>query len=183
MRFTFTLYSSCIDELDAPLYGYVVVMRSISLAVDRGPKEKELVSRLFSVGFGYVLSSFAMTKGFEKLFERISDLQLDCPDIKSDLSKFLARAITDEVLPPSILNDFILKEYGADVLSETENLLNVPHSMELMEHVWGAGIAALEDIQVTRKLVIEAIMEYYDSHDVDEVRVALESHVVSALHI
>ena len=88
---------SCIEELDAPLYRYQVVMRAISLAVDRGSKEKELVSRLFSVGFSHYLSLFQVTKGFEKLFERLSDLRLDCPHIADDLSKFLARAITDEM--------------------------------------------------------------------------------------
>lgn len=144
-------------------------MRSISLAVDRGSKEKELVSRLFSVGFSHYLSLFQVTKGFEKLFERLSDLRLDCPHIDDDLSKFLARAITDEVLPPSILQDFILKEYGAEVLALTETLLNMPHSFELMEHVWGARIAALEDIQMTKQLLVDAIAEFYDSHDLDEV--------------
>ena len=161
---------SCIEELDAPLYRYQVVMRAISLAVDRGSKEKELVSRLFSVGFSHYLSLFQVTKGFEKLFERLSDLRLDCPHIADDLSKFLARAITDEVLPPSILNDFILKEYGAEVLALTETLLNMPRSFEYMERVWGARIAALEDIQMTKKLLVDAIAEFYDSHDAAEVR-------------
>ena len=161
---------SCIEELDAPLYRYQVVMRAISLAMDRGSKEKELVSRLFSVGFSHYLSLFQVTKGFEKLFERLSDLRLDCPHIADDLSKFLARAITDEVLPPSILNDFILKEYGAEVLALTETLLNMPRSFEYMERVWGARIAALEDIQMTKKLLVDAIAEFYDSHDAAEVR-------------
>lgn len=157
-------------------------MRAISLALDRGPKEKELVSRLFSVGFSHYLSLFQVTKGFEKLFERLPDLRLDCPHVADDLSKFLARAITDEVLPPSILTDFILQEHGAEVLAQTEALLNMPHSFELMERVWGAGAAALEDIQVTKKLLVDAIAEFYDSHDVDEVglRGALERSACSA---
>ena len=62
-----------------------------------------------------------------------------------------------------------MKKYGSDVLQEAENLLNQPHSIELMEHVWGAAIATLEDIQVTKSHIRDAIEEYYSSLDMEEV--------------
>lgn len=74
---------SCITELNAPLFAYEIVMRSISLSLDRGDRERELVSRLFAVGCGSILSEFSITKGFEKLFSRINDLSLDCPNAKT----------------------------------------------------------------------------------------------------
>ena len=158
----------CIEELDAPLFGYEAVMRAISLSLDRESRERELVSRFFAVGSGRVLSAFALEKGFERTFERIGDLQLDCPNVKEYLSRFLARAIADEVFPPRILESHILKRFGADVLRGAEDLLNVPHSLELLEHVWGAGAASLDELNVMKQLVRDAITEYFSCHDIDE---------------
>ena len=53
----------------------------------------------------------------------------------------MARAIADEVVPPIILRDEVLVEYDRSILQKTEDLLNVPHSLEMMEHIWGAGVA------------------------------------------
>ena len=183
---------SLIRELDAPLFGYVAVMRAISLSLDRDDKERELVSRFFAVGHGIALSSFALEKGFEKTFERIEDLKLDCLSVETVplvspphpqyLSRFLARAIVDEVFPPRILQNPLLKTYSASVLRETEELLSLPHSLERMEHVWGAGAASLEELQVMKRLVRDAIEEFFMSHDVEEVEVRRGCDVVSSLH-
>lgn len=172
-----------IRELDAPLFGYVAVMRAISLSLDRGDKERELVSRFFAVGHGIALSSFALEKGFEKTFERIEDLKLDCLSVETYLSRFLARAIVDEVFPPRILQNPLLKTYGASVLRETEELLSLPHSLERMEHVWGAGAASLEELQVMKRLVRDAIEEFFMSHDVEEcLRCIQELHAMYFMH-
>ena len=64
------------------MFGYEAVMRAISLSLDRESRERELVSRFFAVGSGRVLPAFALEKGFERTFERIGDLQLDCPNVK-----------------------------------------------------------------------------------------------------
>ena len=74
--------SRCIDNLNEPLFNYETVLRAISLSLDRGDKEREMVSRFFAEAHGQELSSFAFEKGFEMCFERISDLQLDCPNVK-----------------------------------------------------------------------------------------------------
>lgn len=64
------------------MYNYEAVLRAISLSLDRGDKEREMISRFFAEAHGREISAFAFEKGFEKVFERISDLQLDCPDVK-----------------------------------------------------------------------------------------------------
>ena len=69
-----------------------------------------------------------------------------------------------------------MQKYGSDVLQETENLLNQPHSIELMEHVWGAAVATLEDIQVTKSHIRDAIEEYYASLDMEEVCISASFH-------
>lgn len=70
---------------------------------------------------------------------------------------------------PRILESHILKRFGADVLRGAEDLLNVPHSLELLEHVWGAGAASLDELNVMKQLVRDAITEYFSCHDIDEV--------------
>ena len=73
-----------------------------------------------------------------------------------------------------ILKDVIMLEHGADIIRETGEILNVPHSLELTEHIWGAGAASLEELSVTRNL-LDATNEYYNSHDVEEVRIVVDS--------
>ena len=74
-----------------------------------------------------------------------------------------------------ILKDVIMLEHGADIIRETGESLNVPHSLELTEHIWRAGAASLEELSVTRNLLLDAINEYYNSHDVEEVRIVVDS--------
>ena len=74
-----------------------------------------------------------------------------------------------------ILKDVIMLEHGADIIRETWEILNVPHSLELTEHIWGAGAASLEELSVTRNLLLDAINEYYNSHDVEEVGIVVDS--------
>ena len=74
-----------------------------------------------------------------------------------------------------ILKDVIMLEHGADIIHETGEILNVPHSLELTEHIWRAGAASLEELSVTRNLLLDAINEYYNSHDVEEVRIVVDS--------
>ena len=53
------------------------------------------------------------------LLTRVADLKLDCPPVEKLLASFIARAVIDEVLPPS---------YIADKLSSTdvpENALTI----------------------------------------------------------
>lgn len=76
------IINSCIEQIDIPMYVYEVVMRSITMAAGRDDKERELVSRLLSLGYGKIFSTFSITRGFQKLFTRLSDLLLDCPEME-----------------------------------------------------------------------------------------------------
>ena len=64
------------------MYAYEVVMRSITMAAGRDDKERELVSRLLSVGYGSLFTTFSITRGFQRLFMRLPDLLLDCPEME-----------------------------------------------------------------------------------------------------
>lgn len=64
------------------MFIYEVIARSITMAADRDDKERELISRLISLGYGKIFSTFSITRGFHKLFRRLPDSILDCPDME-----------------------------------------------------------------------------------------------------
>ena len=63
-------------------YTFEVVYRCVTLSLDHDDKERELISRALSLGYGCVFPSHSIHRGFQKLFYRLSDLRLDCPDVE-----------------------------------------------------------------------------------------------------
>jgi programmed cell death protein 4 len=93
-------------ELGAVFFSYVYVRRALLMAMGRGNRERELVSRLLSQLYGDGrLSMEQVGKGFESLFETIDDVAVDVHDARPLAAKFLARAVADEILPPAFLTD------------------------------------------------------------------------------
>jgi programmed cell death protein 4 len=85
-----------IDELKCQKYHEEVVKKAISLSLDEGPRERELVSRLLTCLHPYPLEDEQMTAGFDILLDSLEDLSIDIPDAKTIVGCFLARAIVDE---------------------------------------------------------------------------------------
>lgn len=101
-----------IQEVDAPEYSYECVKRAVNLSLDKTDRERELISRLLSVGYPDTFSSNMVGKGFERLFELVDEIEKDAPAAREMLAKFLARAVVDEVLPPSFLSDAVVCNLG-----------------------------------------------------------------------
>jgi programmed cell death protein 4 len=101
-----------IQEIGAPEYSYECVKRAVNMSLDKTDKERELISKLFSIGYPDTFSSNMLGKGFERLFELVDDIEKDAPAVREMLSKFLARAVIDEVVPPSFLSDAVVCNLG-----------------------------------------------------------------------
>lgn len=87
-----------IKEMKCPDYHYEVVKKSISMSLDRAERERELVSKFLSEAYGAeLLSTDTLGKGFERLFEMMDDLEIDCPGAGQAVAVFLARALIDGV--------------------------------------------------------------------------------------
>ena len=84
-------------EIKAPFFHYELVKRAVALALGKKDRERELVSRMLSDLYPSVLTMEQVGKGFERLFELADDLALDTPLAKGLLSRFVGRAIVDEV--------------------------------------------------------------------------------------
>jgi programmed cell death protein 4 len=71
-----------IQEMKCKPYLPEVVKRAISLSLDEGPREKELVSRLLTCLHPIPLQDADISKGFEILLDSLDDLCIDIPDAK-----------------------------------------------------------------------------------------------------
>lgn len=72
----------CIDEMKCRDYHPEVIKRAISLGLDAGPRERELVSQLLACLHPNPLTDEEMEMGFEVLLDSIDDLVIDIPDAK-----------------------------------------------------------------------------------------------------
>jgi programmed cell death protein 4 len=155
-----------IAELACPDYHYEVVKRAISLALDRGDRDRELVSRFLSASYPSLLPVEQLGKGFERLFEYVDDLELDVPGASQIVAQFLSRALVDEILPPSFLTDPVVAGLGGEVVQSAKRMLSRDHTHSRVERIWGPGDGRPVD---ELKVEMDALLaEYLVSHDATE---------------
>ena len=129
-----------VDELQSPTLHYELVRRAVTLAMDRTERQRELVSVLLAQLHGAgVLTTGQIGKGFERLFELADDLELDDLLAKQKISHFLARAVADEILPPSFLTDPLVEGMGGGIVASTKVILSKQHGLVRLSKVWGPG--------------------------------------------
>jgi programmed cell death protein 4 len=120
-------------------------------------------------------------KGFERLFEIVDEIEIDAPLARSILSSFLARAVIDEVLPPSFLADSVICNLGGEIVDHAKVMLSVEHAGAKLEKIWGPGDGRpVEELKVA---VDQILMEYILSMDLEEViRCLNELHAPQFFH-
>ena len=67
-------------------------------------------------------------KGFERLFELVDEIAKDCPAAREMITTFLARAVVDEVVPPSFLADAVVCNLGGEVVAHAKRMLRCPYN-------------------------------------------------------
>ena len=72
----------CIAELSCHEYHPEVLKRAVSLGLDAGPRERELISQLLACLHPNPLTDHEMEKGFGLILDSIDDLCIDIPDAK-----------------------------------------------------------------------------------------------------
>ena len=93
-------------------------------------REHELAASLLSSLYHEIIQSAQMQKGFRNLLHSVEDLKLDVPSAEEDVALFLARAVIDDVLPPSFLQKV---PCGEDCLADNGQCLS--------ERVWCAFLS------------------------------------------
>jgi len=166
---------SCLESenpTSSPELNAIFVKRLINLAMDRKNREKEMASVLLS---SLGLKADDVANGFIMLTESADDIALDNPVIVEDLAKFLARAIVDEVIAPSHLEDIGSQFEGSNsignkIIQMANSLLKARLSGERILRCWGGGGSerngwAIEDVKEQIRKLLE---EYECGGDIRE---------------
>jgi len=155
-----------IDELKCRSFHPEVVKKAISLSLDEGPRERELISRLLTCLHPTPLDEKDMEDGFELLLHGLEELTIDCPDAKSMVGSFLARAVVDEVLPPAYLSTQNNERPGDPVVEKAVSLLSREHCTARLERVWGPGDG--RPVAELKSVLDQLLKEYLMSRELDE---------------
>ena len=154
--------------LNRPSYHHEFIRRAINLGLDRGDVERDLISSLLtSLRELRVVNEDDFLWGFSHLLGSLPDLSIDCPQAVELVSKFLIRAVTDEVIPPSFLENAARLGLGdSQGLAAAEQARSALENTQVewtdLRNVWGRP----DKTDAVWKAALEiAVKEYFDSHD------------------
>lgn len=171
---------SSIEEMKCKEYHPEVVKRAISLSLDEGPRERELISRLLTCLHPYPLKDADVEKGFEILLDSLDDLCIDIPDAKEMVGCFLARAIVDEVIPPAFISNRNNSHPGDGVVERALSLLSREHCTARLEKVWGPGDG--RPVSELKEVIDQLVEEYLLSRELDEAARCVREMNASHFH-
>lgn len=140
--------SKAIFQLNLPssLY-YEVVKIVVSMSLDRSDKEREMASQLLVSLTSGSIKDFIQPEdahtGFSALLEASEELTLDVPQLPALLTKFIARAVVDEVLAPCFLVrlDLSEKDMGFKIVAKAIELLHEKEASSKLSSVWESAAA------------------------------------------
>lgn len=155
-----SLSSSPPPPVDPRAFSWAAVKVGVRLACDRRPAEREAASVALASLVGDVtkalspnspigvISHEAAATGFLALLDAAEDLALDVPAAPRLLSLFVARAVVDEVLPPSFLADAVpalrANSLGLAAVAAAGASLGARHAAERALGCWSVAGGALK---------------------------------------
>jgi len=145
------------------------VKKSVLSAMERKAEERELVSKLLCSIYSVAVSPEKIAEGFQAALDVLEDVVLDTPDAVGILSKFLARAIIDETVPPAFLKNATANtDLAKQCLQLTNSLLTQPFRSERLAHVWGAGdLSSVKRLKEEVTLILEEFLINGDFNEAD----------------
>jgi len=145
------------------------VKEAIFRAMEKQAYQRELVSKLLSAGYNVVVTQDKIADGFQLALDSLEDLVLDIPDAVDLLSKFLARAVFDEVIAPAFLKHAKIKNPLAEqCIVDANGLLNQPFRSERLAHVWGAGdLSSVKRLKGEIDMMFEEFLNTGDFREAD----------------
>jgi len=146
-----------------------LIKKAILKAMENHAFERELVSRLISTLNGSVLTGEDIAQGFQVSLDALDDAALDTPDAVDVLSKFLARAVVDDVVPPAFLRSARAESKEAkECLALVQGLTTERHRLDRLAHVWGPGdLSSVKRLKEESNLLLEEWMANGDLLEAD----------------
>jgi len=153
--------------------GHEFVRRAVNISLDREDKQRELVCVLLTkLRDIRVINEDDFLWGFSHLLGSIEDLIIDCPNAVDLVSKFLIRAVTDEVIPPAFLEHAVRLGLGNDMGVECATIAkdavdNAEVEWAELRNVWNCTVPENRhhDESHWKKEAALALVEYFNSHD------------------
>jgi len=143
------------------------VRKAVVMSMEKQPYERELISKLLLAMNGRTITQEKIVEGFQKMLNMLDDIVLDSPDATEFLSKFLARAIVDEVIPPAFLTSaHATSRLAREVIALASALTTEKHRIDRLAHIWGPG-----DLRSVKRLKEESALlleEYLSTGDLNE---------------
>lgn len=102
----------------------------------------------------------------ERLLELSDEIVKDAPAARDMLATFLARAVVDEVLPPSFIADPVVANLGGEIVDHAKVMLSRDHAGAKLERVWGPGDG--RSVDAMKEAVDQLLLEYLTSRQLDE---------------
>jgi programmed cell death protein 4 len=82
------------------------------------------------------------------------------------IATFLARAVIDEVLPPSFIADPVVSNLGGEIVEHAKVMLSRDHAGAKLERIWGPGDG--RSVDEMKEAVDQLLLEYLTSHQLHE---------------
>jgi len=145
------------------------VKKSIIRAMEKQAYERELVSKLLSAVYNVAVTPEKLADGFQAALNSLEDIVLDNPDAVDMLSKFIARAVFDEVIAPVFLKNAVAQSTLAEqCLVDANGLLNQPFRSERLAHIWGPGdLSSVKRLKGEIDMMYEEFLNTGDLHEAD----------------
>lgn len=176
-----------LEDLGHPEFRHEVVRRLIKAAMGRTDVEREVVSVALSSNFGTgdsgCFSSDDILVGFLRLFGELEDVHIDVPDAPALLTKFLVRAIADELLPPIVILDLLRLGFGGEegrraARMAKEWVLEVRQaltSLSRFQRIWTATDPDNEESRRFKNEIRTILTEHFADEDTTATRAALDA--------
>eukprot|EP00915_Cephaloidophora_sp_WS-2016_P003502 GHVH01004718.1.p1 GENE.GHVH01004718.1~~GHVH01004718.1.p1 ORF type:complete len:464 (+),score=69.32 GHVH01004718.1:374-1765(+) len=157
-----------------------VIRPLIVCAMTKSNHTREVVSQILSECTDVREAIFTTEDAvfaFCRIFLHLPDTKLDVPNVQNLLAKFLARAIVDEVVPPSYLQWtqrlHIGSEEGSQVLRLVEDWIDPETRKNLgvkYENIW-RGSDPLSEVAMESRMVTRSVVnELYDNDEITLAR-------------
>jgi len=146
------------------------VKKSIAIALEKQAYERELVSQMLSSLYGTIISAEKMEAGVQRAIESIEDLCLDTPDAIEVVAKFIARAVMDEILPPSFLKTaHAVSQREKEIISLANALVTEKHRSGRLAHIWGPGdLSSVKRLKEEVQMLLGEYLNTGESQEADK---------------
>jgi len=164
-----------------PIHHFEFVKKALMIAMEKQAYERELISKLLLAIYNVAVTPERIVEGFQATLDVLDDALLDTPYAVDILSKFIARAIFDEVIAPSFLNNAsAITTTSEKCINLSHSLVNQPFRSDRLVHIWGAGeLKSVKRLKEETKLIFE---EYLMSGDITEVERSVRELNVPHFH-